>query len=181
MPGAVRSAKFIAKGDVVHKMMTFISTVCVVAVLAVIPPAWAADTSSGDMQPVGILPVPDYTGDLRTRSALTGDWGGLRQQWADKGATFRFDWYQAAQGVVDGGVDQRWAYGTNLDLYADLDMDRMGILPGALVAFRAQSRFGDSVNEDSGLLLPVNAYSSFPLTLPGDEDVPISITELKYT
>jgi carbohydrate-selective porin OprB len=40
---------------------------------------------------------------------LTGDWGGLRKQWADKGATFRFDWYQALQGIVDGGIDEGWA------------------------------------------------------------------------
>ena len=136
---------------------------------------------SGAQQPAGILPIPDYSGDLRTRPALTGDWGGRRQQWADKGATFRFEWYQAVQGIVDGGIDKGWAYGTNLDLYANLDLDRMGVLPGALVAFRAQSRFGDSVNTDTGLLLPVNTYSNFPLTDPPDEDVPIAITELNYT
>jgi len=139
-------------------------------------------TSSGAQESEGILPVPDYSGDLRTRPALTGDWGGLRQQWAEKGVTFRFNWYQAVQGIVDGGTDNRWAYGTNLDLYADLDLDRMGVIPGGLVAFRAQSRFGDSVNGgDTGLLLPVNTYSAFPFTDPPDENVPFSITELNYT
>ncbi len=141
----------------------------------------SGDTSGGDQQGGGILPVPDYSGDLRTRPALSGDWGGLRQQWADKGAIFRFNWYQAYQGVVDGGINERWEYGTNLDLFADLDLDRMGILPGALVAFRAQSRFGDSVNGYTGVLLPVNTYSAFPLTDPPDDNVTIAITELNYT
>jgi len=167
-------------------------TACVVVALTVAPLAWVSDVyaleidasddaSSGPQQSEGILPVPDYSGDLRTRPALTGDWGGLRQQWAEKGVTFRFNWYQAVQGVVDGGSDNRWAYGTNLDLYADLDLDRMGVIPGGLVAFRAQSRFGNSVNGDTGLLLPVNTYSNFPLTDPPDEDIPIAITELNYT
>lgn len=165
---------------------------CTLFALTVAPLAWegdvhasetgaSGDTSSGDKQAGGILPVPDYSCDLRTRPALTGDWGGLRQQWADKGAIFRFYWYQALQGIVDGGIDESWAYGTNLDLYVDLDLDRMGILPGALVAFRAQSRFGNSVNGDTGLLLPVNTYSAFPLTDPPDGDVPFTITELNYT
>jgi porin len=170
----------------------FAMTACFVFALAVAQPAWEGDVcasesdTSGDatsdaQQLGGILPVPDYSGDLRTRPALTGDWGGLRKQWADKGATFRFDWYQAMQGVVDGGIDEGWAYGINLDLYANLDLDRMGVLPGALVVFRAQSRFGDSVNADTGLLLPVNTYSAFPFTEPPDEDVPFTITELNYT
>ncbi len=167
-------------------------TSCVVVTLTVAPLAWVGDVyafepdasdgaSSGAHQSEGILPVPDYSGDLRTRPALTGDWGGLRQQWAEKGVTFRFNWYQAVQGIVDGGSDNRWAYGTNLDLYADLDLDRMGVIPGGLVAFRAQSRFGESVNGNTGLLLPVNTYSSFPFTDPPDENVPFSITELNYT
>jgi porin len=143
--------------------------------------AASSDASSEAGQPDGILQVPDYSGDLRTRPALTGDWGGRRQQWADKGAFFRLDWYQAAQGVVDGGIDERWTYGTNLDLYIDLDLDRMRVIPGGLLAFRTQSRFGHSVNGDTGLLLPVNTYSAFPLTDPPDEDVPAAITELNYT
>jgi porin len=167
-------------------------TACVVVALTVAPLAWVSDVyafepnasggaSSGAQQSEGILPIPDYSGDLCTRPALTGDWGGLRQQWAEKGVTFRFDWYQAVQGIVKGGTDNRWAYGTNLDLYANLDLDRMGVIPGGLVAFRAQSRFGDSVNTNTGLLLPVNTYSYFPFTDPPDENVPIAITELNYT
>jgi len=172
------------------KIMAVIA--CVVAALTVAPIAWVSDVyasdtdasddaATGAQQTGGILPVPDYSGDLRTRPALTGDWGGLRQQWADKGAMFRFNWYQVVQGVVDGGIDESTAYVTNLDLYADFDLDRMGLLPGALVAFRAQSRFGDTVNQDTGLLLPVNTYSAFPFTDPPDKDVAIAITELNYT
>jgi porin len=57
----------------------------------------------------------------------------------------------------------------------------MGAVPGALVAFRAQSRFGDTVNADTGVLLPINTYSYFPFTTPTDQDVPFTITELNYT
>ncbi len=66
-------------------------------------------------------------------------------------------------------------------MYVDLDLDRMGAVPGGLVAFRVQSRFGDSVNEDTGLMLPANTYSYFPLTDPIDDNLPIAITEANYT
>ena len=31
---------------------------------------------------------PPYGGDLWTRPALTGDWGGVRDDWAKNGVTF---------------------------------------------------------------------------------------------
>jgi len=58
---------------------------------------------------------------------------------------------------------------------------RMDLLPGALLTMRVESRYGDNVNGISGLILPVNTQSFFPLTTPPDEDLPIAITELNYT
>jgi porin len=128
----------------------------------------------------GVTPAIDYSGDWSTRPALSGDWGGLRQRLADRGLTFEVEWFQAGQGVVDGGIEERGTYVTNLDYYLKLDLMRMGLLPGALISARGQSRFGDTVNADSGLLLPVNTYSYFPFTDSIDEDVPIALTELNY-
>jgi porin len=128
----------------------------------------------------GMTPAVDYSGDWRTRPALSGDWGGMRQRLADRGLTFEIEWFQAGQGVVDGGLEERGAYVTNLDYYLKLDLMRMGVLPGALISARGQSRLGDTVNADTGLLLPVNTYSYFPFTESIDDDVPIALTELNY-
>ena len=57
---------------------------------------------------------------------------------------------------------------------------RMGLLPGALVTVRAQSRFGDTVNGNSGLLLPVNMYATFPYGSEDGGDVNFAITELNW-
>ncbi len=129
----------------------------------------------------GLLPVPEYGGCWYQRPKLTGDWCGVRDRWARKGVQFDLQWTQVAQGVVDGGTREHWAHTTNLDLYAYLDLMRMGFIPGALVTIRAQSRFGETVNTDSGLLLPVHTYGYFPFTDVPDEDVPIAITELNWT
>jgi len=127
----------------------------------------------------GLLPVPDYSGDLWSRSRLTGDWGGLRQDWANRGVTLEFDWYQSYQDIVDGGTSEDSESTANLDYRMRLDLQRIDVMPGALVTVRAQSRFGDTVNGASGLLLPVNMYSSFPLN--DDDDVDLTITELNWT
>ncbi|MHC4940113.1 MAG: carbohydrate porin [Planctomycetota bacterium] len=147
---------------------------------------WIAGSSWAQSEPreqavEGLLALPDYSGDWRSREFLSGDWRGARDRWAGKGITFDFHWLQVAQGVVDGGVDERWAYATNLDYYFFLDLGRMNVVPGALVSVRAQSRFGTTVNGDTGLLLPVNAYQYFPFTAELDENVPFAITELNWT
>ncbi len=138
------------------------------------------DASAQEDAVQGMLPVPDYSGRWTTRPFLSGDWGGSRRDWANMGIIFDLNWLQIGQGVVSGGVDERWAYATNLDYNLSLDLARMDVMPGALITFRGQSRFGSTVNEDTGLLLPVNTYSFFPATSPLDEDVPFTITELNY-
>src|SRR5262245_1652582 len=78
----------------------------------------------------GLLPVPDYSGDLWHRSRLTGDWGGSRTDLANKGIQIDVDWTQYVQGVVDGGLDQETRYGGHADYLVHLDLMRMGVLPG---------------------------------------------------
>ena len=47
----------------------------------------------------------------------------------------------------------------------------MGVLPGAIVTFRAESRYGGSVNIASGAVLSVNTDAFFPLTDEPDDDI----------
>jgi porin len=139
-----------------------------------------ADDPAASAADQGILPVPDYSGEIGARANLTGDWGGVRQSWADRGITMAFDWYQAYQDIIDGGFDEGSANSTNLDYRLTLDLMRMGLVPGALVKVRGQSRFGDTVNDNAGVLLPVNMYSAFPFSSDGDEDINFTITELNW-
>jgi hypothetical protein len=45
-------------------------------------------------------PKDPYSGDLWNRSTLTGDWGALRNEWAQKGITFDFNITQVGQGYI---------------------------------------------------------------------------------
>ncbi|MFO0826818.1 MAG: carbohydrate porin [Phycisphaerales bacterium] len=132
-------------------------------------------------RPPGLVPLVDYTGDLWTRQRLTGDWGGARTTLADVGIQFDVEFTQVMQSVVDGGRDSGTRYGGGLDYNLLLDLHRMGILDGAIVQFRAESRYGESANDIAGPLLPVNTDAFFPLTTPLDNDIGIALTTLKYT
>jgi porin len=141
----------------------------------------ASDAALAQEEAQGLLPVPDYGGDLWNRSRLTGDWGGRRTDLANKGVQVEVDWTQYVQGVVDGGVDRSTRYGGHLDYLVRLDLMRMGLIPGGLVTVRAESRYGESINGISGQILPVNTTALFPLTNELDEDVAVAITDLNYT
>jgi len=129
----------------------------------------------------GILPIPDYTGDIWTRSYLLGDLGGLRTQFADDGFQFGVSFTQYFQSVVSGGLSKSSDYGGLIDYTASLDLDRAGLVPGGLVTFMAQTRYGTTVNGDTGSILPVNTTGFFPLTSPLDQNIPIAVEDLYYT
>jgi porin len=49
----------------------------------------------------------DYGGDLAHRPALTGDWGGVRQDLMDHGVKFDLNLTQTLQGNISNGVSKR--------------------------------------------------------------------------
>ena len=67
----------------------------------------------------GILPLKDYTGDLKTRSHLLGDWGGLRSELAKKGIVFRGWLTPLLQGVAEGGAETGSEFGASMDFWGD--------------------------------------------------------------
>jgi porin len=152
-----------------------ISATLLIAILFLAIPARAEEKA-----PEGVVPLAPLGGDFWTSPTLTGDWGGARSDLARKGVQFDFGWYQTVQSVVDGGLDTRTRYGGNLDLVITLDLMRMGIMPGAFVKLRAESRYGESVNDASGQILPVNSTAFFPLTEKLDDTLPIALTDLTY-
>lgn len=147
----------------------------------------AAPTEESTAEPVeeqeapteGLLPVPEYAGGLGERAWLLGDLGGVRTDLANYGLQFDIQWTQAFQSIVDGGRDRTGQYGGSLDYNLKLDLQKLGLLPGALISVGAESRYGNTVNSQSGLLLPVNVDGFFPLS--SDDNIEIALTSLNYT
>jgi porin len=114
-------------------------------------------------------PAPNYSGDVFSRSTLTGDWGGRRNEWAAKGVTFDSSVTQIGQGVVDGGKNGAWEYGGRGDLTVTVDTGKLGLWPGGFFTAELEGNWSNSVNGKTGALAPVNSNQLFPL--PGGENV----------
>ena len=115
-----------------------------------------------------------YSGDLWTRSTVSGDWGGIRNQLAERGITFDLSLTQAAQGIVHGGKDTGWQYGGGRgDINLSLDTQKLGLWPGGYLTVEAEGNFTPadtlrkSINGRTGALMPVNSNQFYP-TPAGD-------------
>ena len=108
-----------------------------------------------------------YSGDIWSRSTLTGDWGGWRNKLANKGVTLDLNVTQVGQGVVAGGKNGAWEYGGRGDLILNLDSGKLGLWPGGFFNFEMEGNWGLAVNNKTGALMPVNTNQQFPMP-PGD-------------
>ncbi|HEX9145301.1 MAG TPA: carbohydrate porin [Candidatus Binatia bacterium] len=104
-----------------------------------------------------------YSGDIWTRSTLTGDWGGLRNDLDAKGVTLDMDITQVGQGVVNGGKSGQWQYGGRGDIILNLDSQKLGLWPGAFLNMEGEGNWASAVNLNTGALMPVNLSQVLPL------------------
>ncbi len=139
------------------------------------------EAASVPAKPKGILPLPDYSGDFSKRAYLLGDLGGKRSEWARKGATFDIGYYPYFQSVVDGGLETGSENGGTVQVGLTIDFDRMGVIPGGLLQVRFESRYGSSVNGNSGALFPVNINAVTPTTSESDKDAFFYLPVINYT
>ena len=128
---------------------------------------------SAPVQSLAQMPTPDYSGSLWTRSTLTGDWGGVRNDLAKKGITFKASVTEIYQGnFTDGRPTGPWWRGGDGDTYwrnsgtadyeMDLDFGKLGLWPGGFLKVRGMSNYRKSINNKAGSLMPVNSDALFP-------------------
>ena len=92
---------------------------------------------------------PDYSGDILTRSTLTGDWGGARNDLAKKGVTLDLNLTQVMQGVADGGKNQIAEYGGRGDMTLKVDTGKLGLWPGGFLTVELEGNFGHGANAEN--------------------------------
>jgi len=143
----------------------------IIALLAtfLLAPARAADAP----------PANRYSGDLWTRSTLTGDWWGIRNQLAEKGVTIDMSLTQAAQGIVHGGKETGWQYsGGRGDINVSLDTQKLGLWPGGFLTVEAEGNFTPadtlrkSINGRAGALMFANSNQLYPTPVGDNFNLP---------
>jgi porin len=146
----MNSTKHVSLIEIIPQVVLFL-----LGLLCFAQPAFADDTT--------------YSGDFLKRSTLTGDWGGIRNDLAQKGVTFDINVTQTEQGVVGGGKSSSWEYGGRGDLILKMDTGKMGLWPGGFLTAELEGNWGHGVNLFTGSLMTVNTNQIFPV--PAQEGV----------
>jgi carbohydrate-selective porin OprB len=110
-------------------------------------------------------------GGLLERSSLLGGSGGARDYLVDHGLYFDASITQFAQSNVSGGNDDGSVRSNgSADYWLTLDSGKAGLWSGGAVFMHAESSWGakDSVNKDTGSLLPANFDAAMPT--PNDSE-----------
>ena len=127
--------------------------------------------------------IEDYRGDLWSRPALTGDWGGLRNTLANKGINLDVDLVQGVLGLNTGGSfrnqdSMRYPYGGHAQYDLNIDTGKLGLWPGGFLHIMGESQFGSYLQgKQTGALLPPNAAALYPI--PFDETT--TLTSVVFT
>lgn len=121
--------------------------------------------------------VGPYSGNILSRSTLTGDWGGLRNTLAAKGVTFDSNLVVTGQGVVDGGINHDWEVGGRGGILFKADTGKLGLWPGGFLTVELEGNFGKAVNLKNGGLAAINTNQIFPM--PGNQE--LNLPALNFT
>ncbi len=88
--------------------------------------------------------------DFWHRETLTGNWGGVRQTWADHGIHFEFVYTADVFGNVSGGLQKKATYLDNIDMVLDIDAERLLHWKGASFHIYGVGNYGESPSEKAG-------------------------------
>ena len=137
------------------------------------PPVGQAEkpTSSAD------APPGFYDGPCASRPKLTGSWFGVRDDLRDHGVVLDLSTTLYYQGITRGGLDEEFQFGGRNDYMVSLDGQKAGLWPGIFVNLHGETVYGDSVNHDTGALVPVNIGRAHPDPL----EEKTALTALKFT
>jgi porin len=117
-----------------------------------------------DCTPPPPAPAPQFGGCLWERAKLTGDWNGRRLCAAENGVTYDFDQTYFYYGVASGGRDQDFAFGGHGDYVVNMDLGKLAGHEGLFVKLRAEHRFGDVINGQTGGVLPATLSPGLPVS-----------------
>jgi porin len=95
----------------------------------------------------------------------------------ERGVTVDVSTTQFYQGVTSGGIEQVFEYSGRNDYYVNVEGEKAGLWQGLLITLHGETRYGRTVNSDTGALMPVNTGPLFPVPT-GSET---ALTGVKFT
>lgn len=129
-----------------------------------------AGQDDGAPAPVAAPPPPSpayaspFGGTLWDRPVLLGNLGGLRDDLAARGIGFNVNSTQFYQGVTTGGVRRQFEYAGRADYLLNVDGEKAGLGKGFFAFLHGETRYGDTINFDTGAIMPANSGMLFPVS-----------------
>ena len=114
---------------------------------------------------------------LAHQEELTGDWGGLRTRWKDKGVVLDSSLTQFFQGVASGGTETGSEYNGTAQAKLEFDFGKLAGWEFWSAEIKAELRFGGPLVTGTGSINPVNTAA----IVPGADGTEFSITAVNLT
>ena len=127
-------------------------------------------------QPPGSATQSPATGLLH-HEELTGDWGGVRTRWKDKGVVFDSSLTQFYQGVASGGTETGSEYNATAQATLEFDFGKLAGWQFWSAEVKAEWRFGGPLLSGTGTINPVNTAAM----IPGTDGSKFSVTAANVT
>jgi porin len=140
-----------------------------------------------------------YSGDLFSRSTLTGDWGGVRNDMAAHGVTLDLNATQVTQHAASGGYDgtllnrfpgnriserfpslSETTSDAMFNMLLKIDTGKAGLWPGGFLTVRGEGRVGKALGLRTGSLMPANGDALSPSVPDHENQDVLALTELTY-
>lgn len=94
---------------------------------------------------------------------MLGSVFGVRDSLGDNGITINVDNYEFYQGVASGGIQQSFQYSGRNDYFVNVNGEKAGLWKGLFIDLHGETRYGNTVNLQTGAIMPVNTAELFPL------------------
>jgi porin len=143
---------------------------------------WFADAPTAPVVPAPALacdpcapPVclPTFGGSLCCRPKLTGDWGGLRSRLASRGVLLDVYNTNFFSQVLNGGLQETFRYRGRWDALLNTRLPWRG----SFLTLHGEAIYGDSINRQTGTLLPVSLAQHVPV----QNGAVAALTGVKFT
>ena len=114
--------------------------------------------------------------DLQS-AVLTGDWGGTRIRWKDKGVVLDSSLTHFYQGVASGGTETGSEYNATAQATLEFDFGKLAGWQFWTAEVKAEWRFGGPLLGGTGTINPVNTAAM----IPGADGSKFSVTAANVT
>jgi porin len=121
-------------------------------------------------------PQPAPTGFVE-QEELTGNWGGARIRWKDKGVVLDSSLTQFYQGVSSGGTGTSSEYNGTAQAELKFDLGKLAGWQFWSAEIKAEARFGGPLVTGTGTISPVNTAA----IIPGADGTVFSVSALNFT